>query len=773
MGRLIILLVASIMTIFPLVAQETISLKAGGIPTSTGTQVTMPQRSVEEDSSGVTVTYTFSTAQRYEDPLYPNQYMWSIPGFGKCGESGKPATLLRTDLINIPDNMQATVTLVDASFVEYKDLLSPAREPLSDATYEGYSRANVKQIETYSGFFPAKTIEAGKLTAYRGSKILPIEIRPIQYSVRTGTIKVYTKLKFRVNFVREITSGKDNGFKARYMSASDPMLRNSTINHQPLPELEKSVEDTKDYLIITASDFESAAERFAELKRLMGFNTQIISRDDWTPEVVQRAIKNHYATHPNLYYFVIIGDHQHVPSNSLTNKRSHLSDRPYGCMDDASQIIPDLFRGRLSVSTEDEAEVVVDKIINYELNPVKNAEFYTTGLNCAYFQDTDNHDGIADRRFAQTAEEILVYLQQHQGFKMDRVYYTEPDVNPHSWNNDTYSFGEIFPDYLKKPGFPWDGNSNDIIRHINDGVNIVLHRDHGSSYGWSDPSLYKGDIHMLNNGRMQPIVFSLNCKTGMMNVTGGSFAETFLRHDAGGCVGIVAATETSYSGYNDSFACGMYDAIWPKPGLIPRIPGPNQTVIQLSEPIYQLGAIFDQGQFRMGEHYGFNDEWNTYSCEIFHFYGDPSMEVYTANPTEFSNVTISRVGTVDINVPDVQNVRISFIDNNSSKVTSFIGNSVSFPCENPENITVSIRAHNKIPFIDYGKLSAEYIQNEIVSGFKTYSSGRIIVGSKVTDAKPVGKVSFNGGDVTLKANEIIIEGETTVAKGTRFSIEPR
>lgn len=772
MGRLIILLVASVMTIFSLVAQETISLKAGGIPTSTGTQVTMPQRSVEEDSSGVTVTYTFSTAQRYEDPLYPNQYMWSIPGFGKCGESGKPATLLRTDLINIPDNMQASVTLVDASFVEYKDSLAPAREPLWDDNYDGYSRTNVRPVDTYSGFYPAETIEIGKLSSYRGNRILPIEIRPIQYSVSTGTIKVYTKLKFRVNFVREITSGKDNGIKARYMSVSDPMLRNSTINYQPLPELEGSVEDTKDYLIITTSDFELAAERFAELKKLMGFNTQIISRDDWTPEVLQRAIKNHYATHPNLYYLEIIGDHQHVPAQTLPGLYTHLSDRSYGCMDNVSQIIPDLFRGRLSVSTADEAEVVVDKIINYELNPVKNAEFYTTGLNCAYFQDTNNHDGIADRRFAQTAEEILKYLEQNHDFTMNRVYYTPSNVNPRQWNKGTYSYGEEIPDYLKKPGFAWDGKSDDIIRFINIGSNLILHRDHGSPIGWEDPSFKISDIERLSNGRLLPIVFSLNCQSGQMGYTGGCFAERFLRYPKGGCVGIVAATHSSLSGYNDAFACGIYDAVWPSPGLVPQIPSKNMNVNILSAPVYQLGAVMDQGLFRMGEQYGVNDA-TVYTRELFHLYGDPSMEIYTSSPSEFTNVEIKRDSGINVSLKYDQDVRISFIDNISGAVTSFIGNSAFYQCENPENITVSIRAHNKIPFIDHGESCITYIQNETISGFRTYSSGKVVIGSDVTDLKSAGPVIFKGEDISIKASEVIINGETTVNKGTKFSIESR
>ena len=75
MKRLIIIVTAIAMAIPTLEAQETVVLKAGAGLAVTNEPVTSPQRSIEEDSSGLTVTYTFSTASRQEDPLYPNHYM--------------------------------------------------------------------------------------------------------------------------------------------------------------------------------------------------------------------------------------------------------------------------------------------------------------------------------------------------------------------------------------------------------------------------------------------------------------------------------------------------------------------------------------------------------------------------------------------------------------------------------------------------------------------------------------------------------------------------
>ncbi len=64
-----------------------------------------------------------------------------------------------------------------------------------------------------------------------------------------------------------------------------------------------------------------------------------------------------------------------------------------------------------------------------------------------------------------------------------------------------------------------------------------------------------------------------------------------------------------------------------------------------------------------------------------------------------------------------------------------------------------------------------YIQNEIISGTKSYRANKISVGSSVTPSKPSGPVIFSGNDISLSGKEVIIEGETTIELGTSFEIK--
>ncbi len=303
-------------------------------------------------------------------------------------------------------------------------------------------------------------------------------------------------------------------------------------------------------------------------------------------------------------------------------------------MDGAGDDVADMAFGRISVSSATEAMSVVTKIINYEKNPPSTAAFYTSGTVCAQFQDDDSNS-YEDRRFALTAEELRDYMNNEQGFTTDRVYTTDADVTPLYWNNDYYAAGEPVPAYLQKPGFAWDGDRYDIRDALNSpsGRLFIAHRDHGyvGGSGWASPRFTTTDINMLNNGNLTPVVFSINCHTGEYQLP-ECFSEKFLRYTNGGAVGVFGAAYYSYSGYNDGLILGMFDAIWSNPGILPDFTGYADSPIGTPTPhtdIYTMGDVLNQGMMRMIQTWG--DD--SYTHELFHYFGDPAMQIWTALPT--------------------------------------------------------------------------------------------------------------------------------------------
>ncbi len=392
-----------------------------------------------------------------------------------------------------------------------------------------------------------------------------------------------------------------------------------------------------DLLIISTPSLQPAADTLAAWKNRMGLMTMTTTTQEVgnTPTQIKNYMQNAYDNwNPAPSYLLFIGDHPNLPGHpSSVGFYSHITDLRYACLD-GPDYFPDIGHGRISVVNLNQALKAVRDIINYEKNPLTDPAFYTNTSQAAYFQHAGG--GYAERRFAQTSEEIHQHLT-NLGYNAERIYYTEPTVNPTNWNNTYYSNGEpIPPALLRSNGFQWSGNSTDISNAVNSGIFLLTHRDHGSPTGWSDPYFTSTHVNNLTNGDKLPVVFSLNCSTGDFEY-GECFAEAWLRNPNGGAIGVIAASATSYSGNNDGLAGGLTDAIWPGyVALFPHNMTPNVTP---HPPIYRMGDVLNQGKFRMSETWGSGSppfNYEEYTFELFHWFGDPSMEIRTAPPQNLS-----------------------------------------------------------------------------------------------------------------------------------------
>lgn len=759
----------TILTSFVIRSQNIISLNDGSL-TSTPHSI-IPTREVQTVSDGIIVTYEFSHALIQADDVYQNSIWWKIGGFGHNENPSEAAVPERLDQFSTSSENGIEVSVIFEDYVDFQYELTPARSALPDNDYSIHSINTVLPIVCNDTFFPNKIVEKIDNQIYRGSNIVNIKVTPIQYNSARGIVRAYKKIVYKLT-IPELDNETENLRSENYKFMSKDFFLNNTTLNGDYRNLETRGDETcldpQGYLILSVPKFAAAVNSFAEWKKLLGFDIEIVIKDDWSQNMVKEVIKKKYNKMKNLYYLLIIGDHEDVPGMISNLKYPHVTDFYYTCLDNEDDLTPDIYRGRISVSNPEEASVVINKIIDYEKNPVTESSFYKNGINCSFFQD-ENKDGYADRRFAQTSEDVRNYLVS-QGKSIQRIYKAKSDVTPIWWNKGSYSNGEELPSELKKPQFAWNGNFSDIIHAINSGGFYVLHRDHGGTDGWGDPSFSSKNISSLNNGQLQPIVFSINCLTGKFNST-TCFAEHFLRKADGGCVAIYGATEVSYSGYNDVLTGGMFDAIWSTPGLRIVMPGQVSSA-PTPKPVYRLGQILDQGLNRLEEIYGSpsRNSFVKYTREIFHCFGDPSMYFPTACPTTFSNASCVR-NSHDVAVTSGQEATISFYDKVYDKVTSYTGTAATYITDHPTNISVCISSHNKIPFIQEGSAPSEiFIQNKEIYGYRNYTASRIKIGSNVTDELSHGPVEFDGGVVKMKGDDIQIRSNTTIKKGTVLTL---
>jgi PKD repeat protein len=592
---------------------------------------TLPNRIVDDlQPNMVVVNYQFTgvCANNIEHQKQ-NYQSFSIKGFGYTEDVGKPMLPVRYDMFLIPEKANINIEIIEANYIEFTSkTIFPAFRPLTDDKNDSLVFEMDQVFYTINQFSPEEIIQIESRGKMHELSFVRIKTLPLQYNPVTKTVRFYTNIKYRLDFGENIEENTN-------ISPSDPIIELASrwfvnTNHVKINTPNKAYGlDSLDYLIVTQDDYLLAADSLSQWRNQMGYTTKIVSKDIWTSQEVNDSIHYYYQNYsPPPDYFVILGSHDDVPAKEINTTGSFVSDLYYACMDSINDFHPDIFRGRISVSSIDEALGVVRKLILYEKEPIINNLFYNTALNCAQFQD-DEPDGYANRRFTHTSEEARDYLMS-LGYKVNRVYTTGSMIDPQYFNNGYYSNGQPIPAaLLRSNGYQWDGNYQNIVDSINEGRFLVLHRDHGFTGGWGSPNFTTAHLDLLNNKDKYPLVFSLNCSSGCFSAS-ESFAEKILRLPKSGAMGVIAAAYTSYSGYNDAFAIGLYDAIWSNPGANPVFgtagnPSPNPTI---HNDIHEGGCILDHGLIRTIETFA---DFETH-FQLFHYYGDPALKVWTEQP---------------------------------------------------------------------------------------------------------------------------------------------
>ncbi|MCP4221633.1 MAG: hypothetical protein GY765_43815 [bacterium] len=605
-----------------------------------------PQLSVSEaDGGGMSLSMTINgffmsthseNRVRY-NTLQLGQYNGDLP-------EGSPNLPTVRQYIYIPAGKQARLVVTPGTPVTLDNYrVFPVQPPQPDVVNEdGYTNEFHMDEAVYRSnrIYPAQMAFLDKSKMVRGHQVAMLHVCPFQFNPAEKTLQVYPDINVSIVF-----EGEENKVDQRLEAREfDKFITGFVLNPKALSPYKQIQKDDIDagteMIIITAPSLVTAANSLKTHKDGIGISTTVVTTDTTgtTNTAIKSYIQNAFDTwSPAPTYVILLGDADHVPTfyENTHPYHSHLSgtDLYYSTLS-GTDYEPDIFLGRMSVDDLSEATTVVNKIINYETSPPTAASFYANALMAAYYQDYDAN-GYADRRFAQTSEEVRDFFL-NQGYNAQRVYKASSSVTPTYYNNTSYSSGEPIPEeLLRSNGFAWDGDAADVSGIINDGVFFLLHRDHGgdrnggnSHTGWGDPEYDERHVAALTNGNLLPVVLSMNCMTGWFDgetdtVTTRnyeSFCELFLRQSTGGAVSVIGASRVSYSGYNDYLAKGMIDSIWPD--FLPTVPNN-------SGASSRLGPMMNHGKVAMSLLWQSSGTIHELEYEIFHVLGDPSLEMLT------------------------------------------------------------------------------------------------------------------------------------------------
>ncbi len=317
-------------------------------------------------------------------------------------------------------------------------------------------------------------------------------------------------------------------------------------------------DNAAEYIIISHEDFLAQAERLAKYRAKRGLATRMIPVDSIydefnhsliSPESIKEAISHIYHNWktPQLKYVLLIGDWSWDWHNlEKTQKQNFIptwyvphylieyaTDSYFASVD--NDFIPEVALGRLPVKNAAEAETVVSKLINYEIN---------------FTDEVWRHKVMLT---ASAAEHFHEFCEQmYDEYLKDRFIVQKGYCDPRSPLLVTQA----------------------IIDACNEGIGLLLYAGHGSRYYWLTATSIGHDsqdleynfqpekLDEIHNPYKTPIVFAATCFTNNFDnpASRNCIGERFLIKENGGALGVIASSSYSYIDNDKSFVDEMFNA---------------------------------------------------------------------------------------------------------------------------------------------------------------------------------------------------------------------
>lgn len=680
---------------------------------------TTPLRTVQRIGNVTEVTYEFQDFGVESDTESPGSYFINAPLFVPVHTQGEPAYLFKIDALNVADTTSVTVDIVEAEYSDYKLNLAPAQNLQMMSEDEIIPAL---PIADYSGFKPTVPVQEIDRFIHRGQGVVRTYVTPVLYSKEDTVVRVYKRLKYR------ITAGETNDYGIMTLSDDGTSENDNTefdINHPtvyssgPTP-LYNNV--SRSYLIIAHSQYQSALEPFIEWKRTLGMQTKAVYSNNWTAEQIKTTIKQEYANDNKLYYVLFVGNHSQVPAETMLNAPlgSNVGPSDYGytlvngkLLENSS--IPEISRGRLSVSNTTELQTVINKIISYEKDPPSTSDYYDKGVHMSYLDILNNGSDISCA--VACSEDIYNFVDNSSEFtalKISRLYSRSSNIDYSGATWGSYYGNTNIPSALLNNLSLWNHGNDDFISKINDGVGYAYYIGHGSydSYLnsiWPDQgNLTLKKVRTLVNGNKLPVIWAMSCETA--DFSKNNIASAFLTQSNGGCVGYYGFTnDLTVSGglrlgqvlasgafNNGTFQSGM------APDFRPTILAPISNV---NMPL-RTGEILNLMIMDCLNYSGPDVMTSQKDKNFLHYIGDPSMYMRLQKPSLLNQVNIDYTnGSINVYTGG-ENQNVAFYDLRTKNSYCYWGSNISFTPDNPPipdlpvlNMRICVYGPNTIPYI--------------------------------------------------------------------------
>ena len=478
----------------------------------------------------------------------------------------------------------------------YTDIPNTIIRPSKGNLYRNVDPATIAykfgEIYDKDAWYPRSQVSIQSEYQVRDLSGRAIWVYPFRTQPLTNTLRIYKEIVVKINFESIVEKASIN----KIDRAFEGVYKNHFINYES-SKYDPIVEEGK-MLIISHADYISEMLPFSEWKTQIGIENEIVDvAEIGGASAIKQFVQNYFDTH-GLTYLLLVGDHSQLPADLLS---AGYSDNSYAYVvgDDH---YPDLFVGRFSVENIMDVQTMVNRSIDYELNPASDNSYKNAvGIGSEDGTESTNpnseNTGMGDDGEADWHHQMNI--------KADLLAYNYTTVY------ELYEGGP-YEESIDEAGYP---NSIDLGSKINNGIGLINYTGHGSSQEFVTTGFNNNDVDALTNTEVFPFIFSVACVNGeFMNST--CFAEKWLRaknedNNPTGAIAVIMSTinqswNPPMSGQDEmnDLLTEQYDDNRPK----------------------SFGAITMQGCMKMNDDYGSDGDEMTDTWMIF---GDPSLVVRT------------------------------------------------------------------------------------------------------------------------------------------------
>jgi hypothetical protein len=689
------------------------------------------------------------------------------------GDTTLPALPYKTIHILIPENTEVENLNVN---IKTKEILqdiylinNPVDKPVSAVSH------NNSNISNYSEkMYPDKNLKFETIIKLQGFYMAAFSVSPFIYDAQKRSLELITEMDISFNQSRRTNTKSTNSSVRRYDMKDfvksliiNPEEINTLYSQQITSSITRGTTNDVEYLIITSENLKENFNPLRAWKIRKGVKTEILSINyiysNYTGSTNQIKIKKclqDYYENKNLKWVLLGGDNTVVPVQGCYAKYSSNIDYTmpcdlfYACFDDtfnwdannngvigetddSIDMAPEIYISRAPIRTAEHINAFVNKTLAYETNPpifnyVKN--ILLTGTNM--FNDP-NGAGESDAHW-----------------KSEQMYSTY--ILPYWTNSVKTRFYDSDTDFLG--GANYNLTATNLQTVLNNGYHFVHMATHGGQTAWSmeTGSSYNTTNAQNETNSKKSIIVTIACNTNAFDdaqyTSDPCLSEAFIRNPNGGGILYWGSSRYGWSASSWDFSHLFFQKFFS------------------GELDYKFGAVTASAKsyfISSSLNYSSPKRWLQFSQNSI---GDPELSIYTENPLNFTNATVSQLGTtITVNTGGITGCTIALTSMDLGITYFEVKKNVSSTSFTNVNCPyyVTITKHNYVP---YQYPEDIYIQNETITNDSYISGNNIYVGKNVTTSKPFGDVVItNNANVIFDATEnIIFEGGFECEIGSSF-----